>query len=96
MKMYELLPDISFALALSHCPCLSSLKENGEVIGTAALMNEGHGIFELTKMTIDERFRGMKIGYKLGLAILEKAKQCNAPIIFVEDKFSVKGAGYIW
>ena len=58
--------------------CILLATENDEVIGTAALINEGHDIFELTKMTVDERFRGRNIGYKLGLAILEKAKQLRA------------------
>ena len=52
--------------------------ENNEIIGTAALMNEGHGIYELTKMAVDEKFRGKHIGYKLGMAALEKAKQLRA------------------
>ena len=52
--------------------------EDDEVIGAAALINEGHGIYELTKMAVDERHRGKHIGYKLGLAILEKAKKLNA------------------
>ena len=58
--------------------CILLAADNGEIIGTCALMNEGHGIYELTKMTIDERYRGMKIGFKLGVAVLEKAKQLNA------------------
>ena len=58
--------------------CILLASENGEIIGTAALMNEGHGIFELTKMTVDERFRGRNIGYQLGLAVLEKAKKLQA------------------
>ncbi len=58
--------------------CILLAEENGEIIGTAALINEGHSIFELTKMTVDERFRGRSIGFKLGLAVLEKAKQLRA------------------
>lgn len=58
--------------------CILLAAEKGEIIGTCALLNEGHGIFELTKMTVDERYRGMKIGYKLGVAVLEKAKQLSA------------------
>ncbi len=58
--------------------CILLVEENGEIIGTAALMNEGHNIFELTKMTVDERFRGRSMGYQLGLAVLEKAKQLQA------------------
>jgi GNAT superfamily N-acetyltransferase len=47
-------------------------------VGTCALLNKGNGVFEMTKMTVDESYRGLKIGEKLGLGIIEKAKQLNA------------------
>jgi ribosomal protein S18 acetylase RimI-like enzyme len=52
--------------------------ENGEIIGACALMNEGHGIFELTKMAVDVRFRGKRIGYELAIAAIQKARDLNA------------------
>lgn len=49
-----------------------------DVVGTCSLKNKGNGIYELTKMTVDEKFRGRQIGYLLGYAIIEKAKELKA------------------
>jgi GNAT superfamily N-acetyltransferase len=49
-----------------------------EFVGTCALINEGGGEFELSKMAVDQSLRGLKIGYHLGVATLEKAKQLGA------------------
>ncbi len=74
---YDVLNDPEkFILKEGGCILLASM--NGEIIGTCALMNEGNGIYELTKMTVEEKYRGLKIGYKLGIAILEKAKKLGA------------------
>lgn len=59
----------------------------GTVAGTCALMpanmngsgiDEGEDTFELTKMAVDENVRGLKIGYHLGVATLELAKEMGA------------------
>ena len=52
--------------------CILRASQDEKIIGTCALMNEGHGTFELTKMTVDENYRGLQIGFKLGLAILKE------------------------
>ena len=51
---------------------------NNEIVGTCALTNEGDNIYELTKMGVDEKHRGLKIGYLLGVATMEKAKDLGA------------------
>lgn len=48
------------------------------VVGTCALKRISDDVFELTKMAVNENYRGQKIGEKLGKAILAKAKQMNA------------------
>jgi N-acetylglutamate synthase-like GNAT family acetyltransferase len=50
----------------------------GTIVGTCALTHEGHATYELTKMAVDENLRGLKIGYHLGVATLEKAKEMGA------------------
>jgi GNAT superfamily N-acetyltransferase len=50
----------------------------GTIIGTCALINEGDGVFELTKMAVDETYRGLKIGYHLGVGTIQKAKEIGA------------------
>jgi GNAT superfamily N-acetyltransferase len=48
---------------------------NKEVAGTCSLKKIHGDTFELTKMAVDERFRGKGIGRMLGEAIIDKAKQ---------------------
>lgn len=50
-------------------------KIGNEVAGTCALINEGNGIYELSKMGVDERFRSKGIGKLLMEKTLEKANQ---------------------
>ncbi len=38
---------------------------DGEVIGTAALLYEGAGVYELSKMAVETGFRGIGAGRKL-------------------------------
>ena len=51
---------------------------NGHAVGTCSLKNKGNGLYELTKMTVDERMRGLKIGHLLGVATIEKARTLEA------------------
>ena len=53
-------------------------KAGDEIVGTAALMNEGHGIFELAKMSVTEIWRGRGISKMLIEACLKKAKEIEA------------------
>ncbi|MBC7863383.1 MAG: GNAT family N-acetyltransferase [Bacteroidia bacterium] len=48
------------------------------IVGTVALKKLNDTTLELTKMAVDENYRGLKIGYHLGVAILEKAKNSGA------------------
>lgn len=51
---------------------------NNEIAGTVALKFVEAGVFEFTKMAVDEKFQGLKIGKQLAEAAIEKAKQKNA------------------
>jgi N-acetylglutamate synthase-like GNAT family acetyltransferase len=55
----------------------------GEMAGTVALKAVSPGIYEFTKMAVDERFRGKKIGKALADAAIEKAKALNAEKIIL-------------
>ena len=46
-----------------------------ELVGTYSLTNEGNGVYELTKMGVDKNYRGLKIGYLLVEATVNKAKE---------------------
>lgn len=50
----------------------------GEIAGTVALKFVEPGVYEFTKMAVDEKFRGQKIGRALAEAAIEKAKKLDA------------------
>ena len=52
--------------------------EDGTVAGTAAIMNEGHGIFELAKMAVAPAFQGRGISKLLIEICIAKAKEIGA------------------
>jgi ribosomal protein S18 acetylase RimI-like enzyme len=55
----------------------------GELAGTVALKLHARGVFELTKMAVDERFQGKKIGRALADAAITRAKDNGAEKIFL-------------
>ncbi|PKF75178.1 GNAT family N-acetyltransferase [Chryseobacterium sp. PMSZPI] len=59
---------------------------DGEVVGTCALVkaNDEPLTFELSKMAVSPEAQGKKIGYLLGNALVEKAKELKAEKIFLE------------
>lgn len=56
---------------------------NKEIAGTVALKYVDKGIYEFTKMAVDEKFQGRGIGEKLSYAAIEKAKQLGASKIIL-------------
>lgn len=54
---------------------------NGEPVGTCSLKNKGNGLYELTKMTVTEKARGLKVGRLLCLAMLDKARSLGAKTV---------------
>ena len=53
-------------------------KAGEEIVGSAALMNEGHGIFELAKMSVTKSWQGKGISKMLIETCLKKAKEIGA------------------
>lgn len=58
-------------------------KYGDEIVGTAAVINEDHGIFELAKMTVAPAFRGKGISKLLIEKCIEAAKQLQAKKIIL-------------
>ncbi|BFO65536.1 GNAT family N-acetyltransferase [Chryseobacterium sp. KCF3-3] len=58
---------------------------DGEVVGTCALVKtEGNPLtFELSKMAVSPKAQGKKLGYLLGNALVEKAKELKAEKVFL-------------
>lgn len=54
-----------------------------ELAGTVALKRAGPRIFELTKMAVDERFQGKKVGFALAEAAIAGAKNAGAEKIYL-------------
>jgi len=49
-----------------------------EIAGTVALKYASPGVYEFTKMAVDDKFQGLKIGKALAYAAIDKAKQLGA------------------
>jgi GNAT superfamily N-acetyltransferase len=75
------------------------LKNGGEIfialhnnypVGTCAYLNLGEGVYEMIKMAVDEKFRGLKIGRKIGEKSVQKIKELGAKkiILFSNTKGS--------
>lgn len=58
-------------------------KYNGAIVGTGALMKMPDGAFEFTKMGVLQHLRGLKIGEKLLVAAIERAKEMKVPRLFL-------------
>ena len=59
---------------------------NGETVGTCALVKAKDEplTFELSKMAVSPKAQGKKIGYLLGNALVEKARELKAEKVFLE------------
>ncbi|WP_343660641.1 GNAT family N-acetyltransferase [Chryseobacterium sp.] len=58
---------------------------DGEAVGTCALVKtEDHPLtFELSKMAVSPKAQGKKLGYLLGNALVEKARELHAEKVFL-------------
>lgn len=65
-----------------------------EPVGTCALikMNDGNYDYELAKMAVSSKLRGLNIGYLLGKTAIEKAKENGAKKIYLESNTQLKPA----
>ena len=54
-----------------------------EIAGTVALKLVSQGIYEFTKMAVDDKFKGKKIGLALGEAAIAKARALGAKKIIL-------------
>ncbi|MEX1829503.1 GNAT family N-acetyltransferase [Luteibacter sp. CQ10] len=57
----------------------------GEVVGTCALIHEGEGVYELTKMAVDENYRGLGAGRKLLDAAIGEYRRLGGGTLFLES-----------
>jgi putative acetyltransferase len=58
-------------------------KAGEEIVGTSAIINEGHGIYELAKMAVAPAWQGKGISKVLIETCLQKAKEIGAKKIIL-------------
>lgn len=64
--------------------CILLAERDGEIIGTCALLKMEDGGFELAKMSVAEHAQGQGLGVLLGEAAIARARQLDAPRVFLE------------
>lgn len=65
---------------------------DGEIIGASALLYYAPGIFEFSKLGVDKKARGRKIGQKLLRHIIDRARERGAHNIYIFTNSSLKTA----
>ncbi|AFY96988.1 bifunctional helix-turn-helix transcriptional regulator/GNAT family N-acetyltransferase [Chamaesiphon minutus] len=58
---------------------------NGESVGTCALIKMNDNTYELAKMAVTEKVKGKGIGWLLGQAAINKARELKAEKVFLES-----------
>mgnify|MGYP005991127267 CR=1 FL=1 len=65
---------------------------DGEVVGTVALIKRGEGMFELSKMAVTEKYKGLRIGQKLMYACIDYAGQHGCSNLFLDSNRKLEPA----
>ncbi len=72
--------------------CIYLAKSGDEIVGTAALIKEGDGMYELAKMAVTSSFQGKGISKLLIEKCLEAAKKFNAKKIMLYSNSQLTAA----
>lgn len=64
----------------------------GEVVGCCALKHHGGGVYELTKMAVTPRRRGLGIGRRLGEAVIDRYRELGGARLFLETHDGLRPA----
>ncbi|QJD81216.1 GNAT family N-acetyltransferase [Spirosoma rhododendri] len=72
--------------------CILMALYDGEAVGTCALLKMDDETYELAKMAVSPRAQGRHVGWLLGQAVLEKAKQLGATTVYLESNTILKPA----
>ena len=70
--------------------------EDGVAIGTCALLPMKDGAFEVAKMTVAEKCRGLGIGKKLLAHVIEYAKEMGASRLYLETNNKLVNAIHVY
>jgi GNAT superfamily N-acetyltransferase len=66
-----------------HGGVILMIAVNKEIAGTVGLKRVGENTYEFTKMAVDEKFRGMKVGERLAQAAIKRARSLGASRIIL-------------
>ena len=69
---------------------------NDEIIGTGALIKVDEKTYELTKMSVTEKYQGLKVGRKLAERAIEQFKQSGGDVLFLESNSRLKPALHLY
>lgn len=69
---------------------------DGDLVGTVALKHHGAGLYELTKMAVTARARGVGIGRRLLEACLRRYERLGGKRLFLESHSSLKAALHLY
>jgi putative acetyltransferase len=70
--------------------------EDGVAIGTCALLPMNDGAFEVAKMTVAEKCRGLGIGKKLLAHVIEYARTMGASRLYLETNNKLVNAIHVY
>ena len=77
---------------LEHGGCIFLAVDGEQVVGSAALMNEGDGRYELAKMAVSSAYQGRGISRMLMDACMQKAKDLKAKKILLYSNSQLQRA----
>ncbi len=66
------------------------------IVGTCALMHQGEGVFELTKMGVLESARGLKVGETLLAFVLEQARAMEMKKLYLLSSKKCQAALHLY
>jgi putative acetyltransferase len=66
------------------------------VVGTAALLKYGEGIYELSKMAVATETRGQGVGRKLLTYVIEQARALGAHTVFLGSSKKLENAVHLY
>ena len=69
---------------------------NGDIAGTIALLKVNETVFELSKMAVDEKFQGKKIGHAMIAHCLEEGKRLNLEKIILYSNTTLGPAIHLY
>ena len=98
ISTYFELEDIDHALANNPARIIDdggfifSLLSDHQVLGVCALVNEGDGLFELSRMTLTAAVRGKGYSHALIMACLEKLEAIGARKVYLLSNTKLEAA----